>query len=160
MEEQLAAALAEMTRLKLRVDNAEIAWREESAWVNKAESRANKAESLGKKEKSRANKEEALRKMAKIAYLRVLASNILRLHNLTNSLAHLKTKYQPAKIIERFLSILMTICDKTFGPLPSFALVFTVCVEENVTSKAQFKQREQQKLEAYESKLAKTIKIK
>jgi hypothetical protein len=45
--------------------------------------------------------------------------------------------------------------------LPSFALVFTMCVEENVTSKAQFKQREQQqKLEAYESKLAKTIKIK
>jgi hypothetical protein len=100
MEEQLAAALAEMTRLKLRVDNAEIAWREESARANKAESRANKAESLAKKEKSRADKEEALRKTAKITYLRVLASNILRLHNLTNSSAHLKTKYQPAKIIE------------------------------------------------------------
>jgi hypothetical protein len=101
MEEQLAAVLAEMTRLKLRVDNAEIAWREESAWANKAESRANnKAESLAKKEKSRANKEEALRKTAKITYLRVLASNILHLHNLTNSLAHLKTKYQPTKIIE------------------------------------------------------------
>jgi hypothetical protein len=49
MEEQLAAVLAEKTRLKLRVDNAEIAWREESAWANKAGSRANKAESLAKK---------------------------------------------------------------------------------------------------------------
>jgi hypothetical protein len=82
-----------MTRLKLRVDNAEIAWREESTRANKAESRASKAESLAKKEKSRADKEEALRKTAKITYLRVLALNILCLHNLTNSLANLKTKY-------------------------------------------------------------------
>jgi ABC-type lipoprotein export system ATPase subunit len=49
---------------------------------------------------------------------------------------------------------------QTSGPVPSFALVFTITVKENVTSKAQFKQGEQQKLEAYESKLAKTIKIK
>jgi hypothetical protein len=40
-----------MSRLKLRVDNAEIVWREESAWANKAENRAKKAESLVKKEK-------------------------------------------------------------------------------------------------------------
>jgi hypothetical protein len=53
-----------------------------------------------------------------------------------------------------------TICHQTFGPVPSFALVFTMCIKENVTSKAQFKQQEQQKLEAYESKLAKTTKIK
>jgi muramoyltetrapeptide carboxypeptidase LdcA involved in peptidoglycan recycling len=51
MDKQLAAALAEMTRLKLRVDNAEIAWREESTWANNAESRANKAESLAKNKK-------------------------------------------------------------------------------------------------------------
>jgi hypothetical protein len=40
----------------------------------KAESRANKAESLSKKEKSRAGKEETIRKMAKITYLRLEGS--------------------------------------------------------------------------------------